>query len=166
MAHAGIPPHWALHEAEAMAREAEAWLMVHGFGKVAQPSKHEPTELIPEHDAATRASVIVSYFTRMRVCTESGRLDLGFKDTPDRAPAGYLPWFAHAGRKTSDQRIVFGHWAALDGKVDAPNVFALDTGCAWGRALTSMRLEDGARFSFPCLSLRRANESGSDPIPA
>ena len=30
------------------------------------------------------------------------------------------------------------------------NVFALDTGCSWGRALTMLRLEDGAVFKCSC----------------
>lgn len=163
MAHAGIPPHWDLGQAEAMAREAEHWLALHGYGHVALPSTKEAVELSPAQDAATRARVIVSYFTRMRVCSPSGAMDLGFKGPADHAPPGYSPWFSHSGRRTANERIVFGHWAALDGKTDAANVFALDTGCAWGRSLTAMRLEDERRFSCPCVSLRRGSESGSTP---
>ncbi len=163
MAHAGIPPQWEILEAEALAREAEAWLALHGYGHVALPSKQEPVELSTAQDAATRARVIVSYFTRMRVCTPGGAMDLSFKGPAELAPPGYLAWFSHPGRKTINERIVFGHWAALDGKAGAANVFALDTGCAWGRSLTAMRLDDERRFSCPCVSLRRENESGSAP---
>jgi bis(5'-nucleosyl)-tetraphosphatase (symmetrical) len=163
MSHAGIPPQWDLVEAQAMAQEAERWLALHGYGQIATPSREEAVELAPGQDEATRARVIVSYFTRMRVCTPSGVLDLRFKGPADQAPPGHLPWFAHSARKTANERIVFGHWAALEGKVDAANVFALDTGCAWGRSLTLMRLDDERRFSCPCVSLRRANESGSGP---
>lgn len=166
MAHAGIPPHWDVHEAEARAREAEAWIQRNGFGKVAVASMSEPLELSDELDAAARARVIVSYFTRMRVCTSTGRLDFAFKGTAEQSPAGYLPWFAHPGRKTRGERIIFGHWAALDGHANAADVFALDTGCAWGRTLTVMRLEDGVKYGCPCVSLRPMNESGSSRHPA
>jgi bis(5'-nucleosyl)-tetraphosphatase (symmetrical) len=114
-------------------------------------SETAPLELSPGLDPALRARVIVSYFTRMRICTASGRLELRFKDHPDRAPPGYLPWFAHPERKTRSTRIIFGHWAALQGQTAASKVFALDTGCGWGRSLTLMRLGDDRRFSCSCL---------------
>jgi bis(5'-nucleosyl)-tetraphosphatase (symmetrical) len=159
MVHAGIPPQWDLAAATELAREAQAWLRVSGFADVAAALEAEATELSPDLSPARRVRVIVSYFTRMRVCTPTGRLDLAFKGSPAQAPSGYLPWFAHPGRKTRDDRVIFGHWAALNGQTDTPNVFALDTGCGWGRTLTLMRLSDGQRFSCACLTPRRATES-------
>lgn len=157
MVHAGIPPQWDLAEATRMAREAEAWLLANGLSEVTSPSELEPLELGAAQTAAQRARVIISYFTRMRVCTDEGRLNLAFKGTPELAPPGYLPWFAHQGRMTRNERILFGHWAALQGQADTPNVHALDTGCAWGRSLTLMRLGDEERVSYPCVSLHRAS---------
>jgi bis(5'-nucleosyl)-tetraphosphatase (symmetrical) len=159
MVHAGIPPHWDLAEAERMAREAEAWLLASGLAEVTAPLAVEPLELTSDLSTGGRARVISSYFTRMRVCTAEGRLNLVFKGTPDLAPPGYLPWFGHPHRRTRDVRVLFGHWAALQGQVEASNVYALDTGCVWGRSLTLMRLEDGQRFSCPCVSPRRVTES-------
>lgn len=156
MVHAGIPPQWELAEAVAMAREAEAWIVSADLGEVTSPSKLEPLALTSELTQGQRARVIISYLTRMRVCTPEGRLNLAFKGTPELAPAGYAAWFAHPQRKTRDVRVLFGHWAALQGDVETPNVYALDTGCAWGRTLTLMRLDDEQRFSCPCVSLRRA----------
>lgn len=159
MVHAGIPPQWDLPTAVALAREAQAWLLAAGASALVSEQLPEPLELTPELNRAERARVIVSYFTRMRVCTPSGRLDLTFKGPPEQAPAGYLPWFAHPERKTRDARVVFGHWAALDGRTTGPNVFALDTGCVWGRSLTLMRLDDGRRYSSPCVNLRPVSGS-------
>jgi bis(5'-nucleosyl)-tetraphosphatase (symmetrical) len=151
MVHAGIPPHWDLATATALAREAERWLATSGCAELVPNDVHELTELTPELSAAQRARVIVSYLTRMRVCTADGRMDLAYKGPAERAPAGYLPWFAHAERKTRDVRVLFGHWAALRGKVEAAeNVFALDTGCVWGQSLTMLRLEDGCTFAQAC----------------
>jgi bis(5'-nucleosyl)-tetraphosphatase (symmetrical) len=159
MAHAGIPPHWDLNTACALADEARDWMLGEGLSQLISSELPEPTELSPALNPAQRARAIVSYFTRMRVCTASGRLHLGFKGKPAQAPAGYLPWFAHPERKTREQRVIFGHWAALEGHADAPNVFALDTGCAWGRSLTLLRLSDGLRFDCRCVNPHRANES-------
>jgi bis(5'-nucleosyl)-tetraphosphatase (symmetrical) len=150
MVHAGIPPHWDLAQAQALAAEAHAWLQPARLASVVGPCDLEPDELLETLSPALRARVILSYFTRMRVCTAEGRLNASFKGAVADSPAGFLPWFAHPGRKTRDQRVIFGHWAALQGRADAPNVFALDTGCAWGRSLTLMRLGDGQRFSCAC----------------
>jgi bis(5'-nucleosyl)-tetraphosphatase (symmetrical) len=150
MVHAGVPPHWDLDVALEMAGEAQSWLAKAGFAAVAAASDAELLELGPGLDPAERARVIVSYFTRMRICSASGRMELRFKDHPDHAPPGYRAWFAHPERKTRSTRIIFGHWAALQGQALASNVFALDTGCSWGRSLTLMRLGDDRRFSCSC----------------
>jgi bis(5'-nucleosyl)-tetraphosphatase (symmetrical) len=157
MVHAGIPPHWDLAQAQALAREAHAWLQPSRLASVAGPCDVEPDELLETSSPALRARVILSYFTRMRVCTAEGLLNASFKGAAADSPAGFLPWFAHAGRKTRDQRVIFGHWAALHGRADAPNVFALDTGCAWGRSLTLMRLGDAQRFSCACSGTTRGD---------
>ncbi len=150
MVHAGIPPHWDLATATALAREAEKWLVTSGCAELVPNEVPELSELSPELTPAQRARVVVSYFTRMRVCTADGRLDLAFKGPAEQPPTGFLPWFAYPERKTRGERVLFGHWAALRGRADAANVFALDTGCVWGASLTMMRLEDGLRFSCPC----------------
>lgn len=150
MVHAGIPPHWDLATATVLAREAEKWLTTSGCAELVPNDAHELTELTPELTPGQRARVIVSYFTRMRVCTASGQMELSFKGPAAQSPAGYLPWFAHPNRRTRDVRVLFGHWAALQGEADADNVFALDTGCAWGRSLTMLRLEDCRTFSQSC----------------
>lgn len=151
MVHAGIPPHWDLDLAIRRAREAESWLRDHGYGVYGQGSLKSPLELSADLDDESRVRVILSYFTRMRVCTPAGRMDLGFKGEASASPPGHAPWFAHAERKTAGVPIVFGHWAALRGVAPAPNVFALDTGCAWGECLTLMRLADRRRFACSCV---------------
>jgi bis(5'-nucleosyl)-tetraphosphatase (symmetrical) len=150
MVHAGIPPHWDLATATALAREAERWVAAHGCAALFPNQAGEVVELTPELSAAQRARVIVNYLTRMRVCTADGRMDLAYKGPPAGAPPGYLPWFSHPERKTRDVRVLFGHWAALEGKANTPNVFALDTGCVWGRSLTMLRLEDEQTLACEC----------------
>ncbi|WP_315982475.1 hypothetical protein [Aliamphritea spongicola] len=70
---------------------------------------------------------------------------------PEQPAGRLLPWFEHPGKTVDKHRIIFGHWAALEGKADHHNVFALDTGCVWGNTLTAMRLEDQQLFSVPSL---------------
>jgi bis(5'-nucleosyl)-tetraphosphatase (symmetrical) len=47
-------------------------------------------------------------------------------------------------------KIIFGHWAALEGRCDEPDVFALDTGCVWGGSMTLMNVDTGERLLCKC----------------
>jgi bis(5'-nucleosyl)-tetraphosphatase (symmetrical) len=150
MVHAGLLPDWSIADASTLAGEAQPWLLPQGIAAVAGPSAQEPEQITPELSPALRARAIIGVFTRLRVCTAGGRRNWSFKGPAEHCPPGYEPWFAHSARKTRQQRVLFGHWAALQGHAAAANVFALDTGCAWGRSLTVMRLEDQQRYSCSC----------------
>ena len=151
LVHAGIPPQWSIKQSCGYAAEVETILksdnyldfLEHMHGN--QPDKWD--------DALTgyeRLRVITNYFTRMRFCTADGRLELKTKGKIEGAPEGYLPWFQHAKRKAIGEKIIFGHWAALQGRVFEDNVFALDSGCVWGGKLTVMKLDDHKMISVPC----------------
>jgi bis(5'-nucleosyl)-tetraphosphatase (symmetrical) len=86
----------------------------------------------------------------MRFCYADGSLDLAYKGEIAGKPDALIPWFDLPIRENVNERIIFGHWAALNGKTSAPNVFPLDTGCVWGNKLTAMRLSDGERFCVTC----------------
>jgi bis(5'-nucleosyl)-tetraphosphatase (symmetrical) len=96
-----------------------------------------------------RLRVITNYLTRMRFVDARGDLELRTKGEAGGAPDGYMPWFSHPDCKQSP-RVLFGHWAALDGNTGRDNAVALDTGCVWGGRLTALRLEDNRRFSCRC----------------
>lgn len=150
MVHAGIPPQWDLETAHQLAGEVQQCLQ-NGAREtfLQQMYGNTPAVWSPELKGFERLRVITNYFTRMRFCNARGELDLEHKlTTCDRE--GFAPWFSFHERKTADQQILFGHWAALEGKTDAPNVFALDTGCVWGRAMTLMCLEDKSRYQCDC----------------
>lgn len=151
MVHAGIPPQWDLKEAIQYAKEVESVLRDKRINEfLANMYGNEPSQWNNNLQGTDRWRVITNYFTRMRFCTEDSQLELHSKSTIDNAPTGYAPWFTFTHRKTAHDKIIFGHWAALEGEAENENVFALDTGCVWGNALTAMRLEDQAMFSIPC----------------
>ena len=85
---------------------------------------------------------IINFFTRMRFLTLDGCLELNEKNHPDGNNT-LLPWFTFPQRAMADQDIIFGHWAALEGITKTEHVFALDTGCVWGKYLTALHLESG-----------------------
>ena len=86
-----------------------------------------------------RWRVITNYLTRMRFCTAEGELELESKSAVETA-LPYRPWFAHHNQRNSEDKIIFGHWAALEGKHLGNNLFPLDTGYVWGGAMRLMNL--------------------------
>ncbi|MCY1344256.1 Bis(5'-nucleosyl)-tetraphosphatase, symmetrical [compost metagenome] len=152
MVHAGIPPQWTLKKAlkraaeveEALQDDARLPLFLDGmYG-------NEPDKWDKDLHGAARLRVITNYFTRMRFCRADGTLDLKSKEGLDTAPPGFAPWFSIPGRKTRGQKIIFGHWAALEGNCHEPGLFALDTGCVWGGAMTLLNIDSGERHSCSC----------------
>lgn len=152
LVHAGIPPQWTLKKAlkraveveEALQDDARLPLFLDGmYG-------NEPDKWDKDLHGAARLRVITNYFTRMRFCRADGTLDLKSKEGLDTAPPGFAPWFSIPGRKTRGQKIIFGHWAALEGNCHEPGLFALDTGCVWGGAMTLLNIDSGERHSCSC----------------
>ena len=146
MVHAGIPPQWDAQKAKKRALEVETFLQSDDYINFFQQMYGNlPDQWHKSLKGMERLRAIVNYFTRMRYCTPDGKLDLITKEGLDKAPQGYKPWF-ELERNNSDSRIFFGHWAALEGKADGENVFALDTGCVWGGKLSAIRVEDETWF--------------------
>lgn len=159
MVHAGIPPQWDLLQAQAHAREVEAVLQSRYCENfLASMYGNQPNRWKNKLIGNDRLRLITNYFTRMRFCTAEGELELTTKDNITAAPQGFSPWFSHPERRTRDNHIIFGHWASLEGQahtgnIPTPKIYALDTGCVWGGALTALRLEDKVIFSCNCTNL-------------
>ncbi|AZC21137.1 symmetrical bis(5'-nucleosyl)-tetraphosphatase [Pseudomonas sp. CMR5c] len=152
MVHAGIAPQWSLKKALKYAAEVEQALRDDNLFEPFLDGMYgnDPAKWDSELKGVTRLRVITNYFTRMRFCTSEGKLDLKTKEGLDTAPAGYAPWFSHKERKTRELKIIFGHWAALEGQCNEPGVFALDSGCVWGGSMTLMNVDTGLRLTCDC----------------
>lgn len=144
MVHAGLPPEWDLTEALQRATEVEEVLrsddylefLKHLFG-------NHPNKWSPILQGWDRLRYITNALTRMRYITQEGELDLINNGPIGTQPQGLIPWFEHPKRQNAELRLIFGHWASLEGKVTRPNLYALDTGAVWGNHLTAMCLETG-----------------------
>jgi bis(5'-nucleosyl)-tetraphosphatase (symmetrical) len=151
MTHAGLAPEWSLQQAGALAREVEAVLRSPNLVDFLKNMYGDQ----PDHwddalSGVARWRCITNYFTRLRFCYADGRLNLSYKGEIAGKPDDLIPWFLLPNRVNAKVKILFGHWAALGGKTNAPHLYALDTGCVWGRCLTALRLEDEKRFSIQC----------------
>jgi len=152
LVHAGIPPQWSLRKALKCAAEVETALRDDNLLPPYLDGMYgnDPAKWDNDLKGVTRLRVITNYFTRMRFCTAEGKLDLKSKEGLGTAPPGYKPWFQHKERKTKGLKIIFGHWAALEGNINEPGISALDTGCVWGGALTLMNVDSFERLSCKC----------------
>jgi bis(5'-nucleosyl)-tetraphosphatase (symmetrical) len=149
MVHAGLPPQLDIDRCRKLAAEVEAVLKSDKCSDfLAAMYGNEPDTWQENLTGMNRLRLITNYFTRLRFCTSEGRLELTHKT--DLAPSGFDPWFTF--ERSGDEQVVFGHWAALEGKADADFVTSLDTGCVWGRELTAMNLDTRERVSVPSLT--------------
>jgi bis(5'-nucleosyl)-tetraphosphatase (symmetrical) len=149
MVHAGVLPPWTTSRVLELAREVETVLGSDQY----VPFMHalygdKPDTWRDDLEGFDRLRVIVNALTRLRFCTDDGRMDLREKRGAAFAPPGYSAWFLHENRRTASSLVVCGHWSTL-GLVLAPNVLMLDSGCLGGGALTAIRLPDRRVYQVP-----------------
>jgi len=141
LVHAGIYPLWDLSQAQAHAAELHAVLRSDNYRDFFEHMYgDEPDCWSEDLRGWNRLRFICNSFSRMRFCSHSGQLYLEAKGPPGTQPEGFHPWYMVRGRKTQNQKIIFGHWSTL-GRQSANNVYALDTGCIWGGELTALRID-------------------------
>lgn len=151
MIHAGLAPEWSIATARALAREVEMTLQgsfsaeffAHMYGNT-------PDQWHDGLASWDRLRFITNTFTRLRFCTAQGKQLLKEKGAIGSQPEGFMPWFEVPARASRGQLVLFGHWAAL-GAGEHGDTISLDSGCAWGGALTALCFDKQRRFvSVPC----------------
>lgn len=150
--HAGIPHLWDAEKTQALAKEVEAVIQHDDFAVMdhflAEMFGKEPALWSDVLQGNERLRCIVNYLTRMRLTDAEGRLEFSFKDSlDDPMPAGFKPWFEYASAAAETHQIIFGHWAALQGKTISAQIQNVDGGCVWGHQLVAYRLEDQQLFT-------------------
>ncbi|MDM1275728.1 symmetrical bis(5'-nucleosyl)-tetraphosphatase [Acinetobacter indicus] len=149
--HAGIPHLWSAEKTQALAKEVEAVIQHDDFAVMdhflAEMFGKEPALWSDDLQGNERLRCIVNYLTRMRLTDAEGRLEFSFKDSlDDPMPAGFKPWFEYVSAAAETHQIIFGHWAALQGKTISAQIQNVDGGCVWGHQLVAYRLEDDTIF--------------------
>lgn len=162
LVHAGVVPQWTVETTLGLAREVEFALRNDPRNLFDHMYGDEPDQWKADLDGADRLRFAINVLTRMRVCTNDGRINLRLKGKPPAPGSHWIPWFDVQSRRTGGTRIIFGHWSAL-GLVLRNDVMGLDTGCVWGGALTAVDL-DGSRaaggvpVSIPCNGYQSPDE--------
>ena len=154
MVHAGIPFFWSIEKALALAKEVEKVLSSDSgvssidflvFFELMYGDK--PNYWREELEGIDRYRAITSFLTRMRFLDPLGNMDFNDKGSQIGADSELMPWFSFYEDRKIDTKILFGHWASLNGVTGSPGIIALDTGCVWGRSLSAYCLETEEIFS-------------------
>ena len=150
LVHAGLAPEWTPRAAAKLAREVEAVLREDSRTLFDAMYGNKPERWSESLRGMDRLRFVINVFTRMRYCKRDGTVDLKMKGAPGEQPEGFFPWFDVPGRKSSEVRVVCGHWSTL-GLRRRHDLLALDTGCVWGGALTAVNLDaNDEPVQLPC----------------
>ena len=145
ISHAGIPYLWDMRMAKKLSKEIQAGMKDDSFKILENIWGDTPKIWNSGLKGYKRSRTIINYFTRMRFLGKDGSLKL--KAKKNKADEIHIPWFNQTIKNLKDnQYIIFGHWAALEGKTKLTNIIGVDTGCVWGNKLTAIRLEDRKLF--------------------
>jgi bis(5'-nucleosyl)-tetraphosphatase (symmetrical) len=151
MVHAGVPPMWTLEQAHRYAGEVEAVLRGPHYRQfLANMYGDNPRCWKESLSGYERLRLITNYLTRMRFIYANGALDLSSKGAEPDSGRKVVPWFSCTGRETKQEKLIFGHWAALQGQVTGKKLYATDTGCVWGGKLSMFDLDRKRWHSCDC----------------
>jgi len=151
MVHAGIPHIWTLEQAHEYGHEVEAALRGPEWRKfLARMYGNTPRRWNDSLVGYPRLRTITNYLTRMRFVYANGQLDLQSKGGSPNPGRKVAPWFSYSERETRKNKIIFGHWAALQGQAKGKNLYALDTGCVWGGQLSMYCLDSDEWYRCDC----------------
>ncbi|MBK0064408.1 MULTISPECIES: symmetrical bis(5'-nucleosyl)-tetraphosphatase [unclassified Acinetobacter] len=151
LTHAGIPCIWSAEKTDQLAKEVQAQIGSEDLNQLdaflAVMYGEEPSLWSDELTGMERLRSITNYLTRMRLTNAEGRLEFSFKDELTAPmPEGFRPWFEFESLTAQTHQIVFGHWAALQGRTISPHIQNVDGGAVWGNQLIAYRLEDQQLF--------------------
>ena len=145
ISHAGIPYIWDIRMAKKLSKEIQTGMKDDSFKILENIWGDTPKIWNSDLKGYKRSRAIINYFTRMRFLGKDGSLKL--KAKKNKADEIHVPWFNQTIKNLKEnQYIIFGHWAALEGKTKLTNIIGVDTGCVWGNQLTAIRLEDRKLF--------------------
>ena len=147
--HAGLYPQWSVKKALKVSLEVSQQLQAQQWQEfLANMYGNQPSVWTESLRGAQRLRFIVNAMTRMRFIENQDTLDFSCKTSLDLAPDNLTPWFEIPNQNlNSNQKVVFGHWASINGNTHLTQFCALDTGYVWGQNMTMQKLSTGEKYS-------------------
>ena len=150
LVHAGIPPSWDEKMALKQSLTVQKHLQSNDVGNfINNMYDNHPYTWSNDLNEMDVCRYTINACMRMRVCKPDGALEFSHKMGHDAAPDGFKAWFLHDDRALKDTDIFFGHWSTLS-NVKQAHIYPMDQGCAWGGALSAIRLKDKQITSIDC----------------
>jgi bis(5'-nucleosyl)-tetraphosphatase (symmetrical) len=149
LTHAGLYPLWSVDKALSLSAEVSELLSGKHWKSLLQHMySNEPSCWSKTLQDNPRRRFIINAFTRMRYLENGCELELNCTTSPELAPEGLSPWFTVPNKKLkTKQKVIFGHWASLQGNTHSTQFIALDTGYVWGQSMTLLNLENMLQIS-------------------
>lgn len=149
MVHAGLYPGWSTTQLIAYSKEISDELKSVKWRQLLENMYGDgPPKWNQKLSGKQRQRFIINATTRMRFVRPSLALNLTEKSAPKDAPTSLRPWFDVSNQQLqANETILFGHWAALQGKTSSAQFIALDTGYVWGNTMTLWHKESGEYIS-------------------
>ena len=146
MVHAGLYPKWSIDKAVSLSDEVSPILKSDNYANfLSSMYGNSPDNWSEKWTGEARLRFIVNACTRMRFVYSDGTLDFDNKSHPSAVShstsSTIMPWFERKNEQLlANQRVVFGHWAALSCQTNSAQFIGLDTGYVWGQSMTMLNL--------------------------
>ena len=147
MVHAGLPHYLTFKECMNLNKLSQEFLSKNPKKNLKKIFFHHRKNNFKIISMKDKLAFFINAVTRIRICDKEGKIMFAFKKGLKDLPFNFVPWFIlKISALTRNDRLIFGHWAALNGKTNKQNIIGLDTGCVWGNKLTFVRLEDSKKY--------------------
>lgn len=142
--HAGLYPAWSTQQLLSLSEEVSYYLKQPNYTQLLEVMYgNSPKSWKKSLSGVARLRFIINACTRMRFVDKNAQLEFDTKTHPSQAPKGLLPWFELPNKQLApSEKVLFGHWAALNGDTHSAHFIGLDTGYVWGQALTMLYIEE------------------------
>ena len=146
MVHAGLYPKWSIDKAVSLSDEVSTILKSDNYANFLRSMYgNSPDNWSEKWTGEARLRFIVNACTRMRFVYSDGTLDFDNKSHPSAVShstsSTIMPWFERKNEQLlANQRVVFGHWAALSCQTNSAQFIGLDTGYVWGQSMTMLNI--------------------------
>ena len=147
MVHAGLPHYLTFKECMNLNKLSQEFLSKNPKKNLKKIFFHHRKNNFKIISMKDKLAFFINAVTRIRICDKEGKIMFAFKKGLKDLPFNFVPWFKlKISALTRNDRLIFGHGAALNGKTNKQNIIGLDTGCVWGNKLTFVRLEDSKKY--------------------